>query len=104
MKRKLFFLREESESGPARLEYYDSDKKYRAGLPPKRSITLKTCFNVNRKSDSKHKNAIALYTKDDCFSVVCDTEEEREEWLSAMVELQNDNVDEDEEPRPFFGK
>lgn len=36
MKKKYFILRGESESGPSRLEYYDSEKKWKAGHPPKR--------------------------------------------------------------------
>lgn len=88
MKKKYFVLRSESESCPARLEYYDSEKKYRAGATPKRSICIKTCFNINRKVDAKQKLVIALYTKDDCFSVVADNETDLEEWLNAMLELQ----------------
>ncbi|XP_071037518.1 insulin receptor substrate 1 isoform X1 [Parasteatoda tepidariorum] len=90
MKKKYFVLRTESDSGPARLEYYDSEKKYKAGGVAKRSISIKTCFNINRKIDAKHKFAIALYTKDDCFSVVTDNENSREDWLNAMLELQLD--------------
>lgn len=90
MKKKYFVLRTESESGPARLEYYDNEKKFKAGGTAKRSISIKTCFNINRKVDAKHKLAIALYTKDDCFSVVTDSESSQEEWLNAMLELQLD--------------
>lgn len=90
MRKKYFVLRAESNSGPARLEYYDNEKKFRTGGPAKRSIGIKTCFNINRKVDAKHKYAITLYTKDDSFSVVADTEESVEEWLNAMLELQLD--------------
>ncbi len=104
MKKKLFVLREESSSGPARVEYYDNEKKFKNGSHSKRSIILKTCFNINKKSDSKHKFAIALYTKDDCFSMVCDNEEEQKAWLTAMLEIQNNNMEEGQSPRPLFGK
>ncbi|CAL1297195.1 unnamed protein product [Larinioides sclopetarius] len=90
MKKKYFVLRTESESGPARLEYYDNEKKFKAGSAAKRSIPIKTCFNINRKVDAKHKYAIALYTKDDCFSVVAENEQLQEDWLNAMLELQLD--------------
>jgi hypothetical protein len=36
MKKKYFVLRRESAKLPARLEYYDSDSKFKAGTPPKR--------------------------------------------------------------------
>ncbi|KAG8197682.1 hypothetical protein JTE90_001606 [Oedothorax gibbosus] len=91
MKKKYFVLRTDSDSGAARLEYYDNEKKFKAGQPAKRSIPIKTCFNINRKVDAKHKFAIALYTKDDCFSVVADNEDSCEEWLIAMLELQLDD-------------
>lgn len=90
MKKKYFVLRTESNSGPARLEYYDNEKKFKSGGTAKRSIAIKTCFNINRKVDAKHKFAITLYTKDDSFSVVADNEESVEEWLNAMLELQLD--------------
>jgi insulin receptor substrate 1 len=101
MKKKLFLLRDDSTSGPARLEYHDTEKKFKSGANAKRSIVLKTCFNINKKSDSKHKHAIALYTKDDCFSVICENENEQEEWLATMLELQN-ILDESGQPRPLF--
>ena len=59
--------------------------------------------SINAKSDKKNKYAIALYTKDDCFSIVCDTEKEQCEWLGIMHELQTEE-DDSEEPRPYFGK
>ncbi|XP_076457017.1 uncharacterized protein LOC143291183 isoform X2 [Babylonia areolata] len=102
MKKKYFVLRSTSSSGPARLEYHDSEKKYNAGLPPKRVIHLHTCFNINRKSDSRHKYAIALYTKEECFSVVCEDEKEQERWLTLMLEYQNEFVSEGDRGREHY--
>lgn len=91
MKKKYFVLRGCSNSGPARLEYYDSEKKYRAGAGCKRSIELAGCFNINKKMDPKHKHAISLFTKDDCFSVVAENVDEQESWLGCLLDLQNDS-------------
>lgn len=104
MKKKYFVLRTETPSGPARLEYYDNEKKWKAGTQPKRSIVLKTCFNINRKLDSKQKNVIALYTRDDCFAVVTENEEELDQWLTAMLELQHGTIGliGDTTPKPNF--
>ncbi|KAL8579705.1 hypothetical protein ACOMHN_034781 [Nucella lapillus] len=102
MKKKYFVLRSTSSSGPARLEYYDSEKKFHGGHLPKRAIHLHTCFNINRKSDSRHKNAIALYTKEECFSVVCEDEKEQENWLSLMLEYQNEYVHDGEHCREHY--
>lgn len=102
-KRKYFVLRDESKASSARLEYYDSEKKYRNGHAPKRSITLKNCFNINSKPDAKHKYAIALYTHDDCFAIACTSEEEQQDWLLTMMELRSRNIDENTEARPLFG-
>ncbi|KAL8560834.1 hypothetical protein ACOMHN_032945 [Nucella lapillus] len=102
MKRKFFVLRSTSSSGPARLEYYDSEKKFSLGQPAKRSIRLHTCFNINRRSDSKHKHAIALYTKEDCFSVVCEDEPELDRWLGLMLEYQTEFLTEAERGRQHY--
>lgn len=106
MKKKYFVLRTESDSGPARLEYYDNEKKFKAGGNAKRSIDIKTCFNINRKVDAKHKYAITLYTKDDSFSVVAENEASVEEWLNAMLELQLDGpcLTGGAKLKPKFGK
>lgn len=103
-KKKYFVLRSTSSSGPARLEYYDSEKKLRAGLPPKRSVILHTCFNINKKNDSRQKYAIALYTKDECFSVVADDAVEQELWLNLLLKLQNEFIPPGEMPKRHFGK
>lgn len=110
MKKKFFVLRAGSESGPARLEYYDNEKRMKSN--PKRSIVLQACFNINKKLDPKHKLAIALYTKDDCFSIVPETEAELEEWLTWLLALQQGHVtregnittiDKEAKPKPHFG-
>ncbi|XP_066140189.1 insulin receptor substrate 2-like isoform X7 [Euwallacea fornicatus] len=88
-RKKYFVLREETSDALARLEYYDNEKKFKAGLPPKRAISLKTCFNINKKQDSKHKHVVALYTKDDCFGVAFESEEELKVWLKDFLTLQH---------------
>ncbi|CAG9830268.1 unnamed protein product [Diabrotica balteata] len=102
-RKKWFVLRAETPESSARLEYYDSEKKFNSGQPPKRSIPLKTCFNINKRQDIKHKHVIALYTKDDCFCVVLDTEEELESWLKALLSLQHgEDTTDGEAPRPTY--
>lgn len=107
MKKKYFILRGSSESGPARLEYYDSEKKFRIGstMSAKRSIVLATCFNINRKVDAKNKHCIALYTRDDCFTIVVEDESQLNEWLELMLELQSQPVDgvTRHVPKPHYG-
>lgn len=103
-KRKWFVLRAETADSSARLEYYDSERKFNNGLRPKRSIPLKNCFNINRRLDTKHKHVIALYTKDDCFCVGLDNEEDVENWLKALLELQHgEEAVDGETPKPTFG-
>lgn len=103
-KKKYFVLRSTSSSGPARLEYYDSEKKLRLGQPPKRSLKLHTCFNINKKNDTRQKYAIALYTKDECFSVLADDAVEQELWLNLLLKLQNEFIPAGEMPKPHYGK
>lgn len=103
-RKKWFVLRAaESPDATPRLEYYDSERKFKNGLPPKRAIPLKTCFNINRRNDTKYKHVIALYTKDDCFCVILESEDELDTWLKALLSLQRAKED-GEIPRPTFGK
>lgn len=104
MKKKYFVLRGEGPGCLACLEYYDSKKKFENRQPPKRSILLHSCFNINKRGDTKHKHVIALYTKDECFCLILDNERELDEWLKAMLRLQSGDVPDGEQPRPTFGK
>uniref|UniRef100_A0A8C6KD55 Si:ch73-335l21.1 n=6 Tax=Nothobranchius TaxID=28779 RepID=A0A8C6KD55_NOTFU len=89
MHRRYFVLRGASERGPARLEYYESEKKFRGKAPvPKRVVALETCFNINKRADSKNKHMIVLYTRAESFSVAAESEADQDEWYQAMVELQ----------------
>lgn len=104
-RKKWFVLRAETSESSARLEYYSSEKKFKSGLPPKRIIPLKTCFNINKRTDTKYKHVIALYTKDDCFCIILDTEEEQNSWLADLVKLlHGEETPGGEQPRRLFGK
>ncbi|XP_015176452.1 PREDICTED: insulin receptor substrate 1 isoform X4 [Polistes dominula] len=102
LKKKYFVLRGEAPGYPACLEYYDSKKKFESKHLPKRSILLHSCFNINKRVDTKQKHVIALYTKDECFCLILDNEKELNEWLKAMLLLQSGDVPEGEQPRPTF--
>ncbi|KAK9524067.1 hypothetical protein VZT92_017934 [Zoarces viviparus] len=85
--RRFFVLREPTERCPARLEYYESEKKWRNKTPAKRLITLDSCLCVNMRADAKHKHLIALYTKDEYFAVAADSEQEQESWYTVLTDL-----------------
>lgn len=106
MKRRFFVLHVESNYGVARLEYYGSEKKWKFGCEPRRCIELKSCLNISRKLHTKHKNVIALYTQDDCFSVVAENAEDLELWLNDLLEVQKTfiEVDENARWRPIYGR
>lgn len=93
--KRYFVLRAHSHLGPARLEYYDNEKKFRSGLqrpgPPKRVIFLSQCFTVSRRADAKNKHLLALYTKDEYFAMVADSEQEQDSWYQALSQLINEN-------------
>ncbi|XP_053565997.1 insulin receptor substrate 1 [Bombina bombina] len=90
MHKRFFVLRVASESGLARLEYYENEKKWRhKSGAPKRSIPLESCFNINKRADSKNKHLVALYTKDECFAIAAECEQEQEGWYQALVDLHN---------------
>uniref|UniRef100_A0A3Q0SKZ0 Uncharacterized protein n=1 Tax=Amphilophus citrinellus TaxID=61819 RepID=A0A3Q0SKZ0_AMPCI len=91
--KRFFVLRAASHLGPSRLEYYDSEKKFRNTVlpsPPKRVIYLYQCFTVNKRADSKNKHLIALYTKDEYFAIVAENEQEQEDWYVAISELMSE--------------
>ncbi|XP_061103506.1 insulin receptor substrate 2-B-like isoform X2 [Conger conger] len=109
--KRFFVLRGQSHAGPSRLEYYDSEKKFRntlrstagaasAAVPPKRVIYMYQCFTVNKRADAKHKYLIALYTKDEYFAMVAENEQEQTDWYLALSDLMNEGkkrpVDPDE--------
>lgn len=102
MKKKYFVLYSENGVKSARLEYYDSEKKFKARSSPKRIIILKNCFNINRRLDTKHSNVIALSTKEEVFCIVLETEAELNEWLRALLALQRGEDTESDPPKPFF--
>ncbi|XP_011481883.1 insulin receptor substrate 1-B [Oryzias latipes] len=89
MHRRFFVLRSASELGPARLEYYENEKKFRSKSPvPKKVLNLDTCFNINKRADSKNKHMIVLYTRSESFAIAADSEEVQNEWYQAMLDLQ----------------
>uniref|UniRef100_UPI00398F24EE insulin receptor substrate 2-A-like n=1 Tax=Pristiophorus japonicus TaxID=55135 RepID=UPI00398F24EE len=89
--KRFFVLKGQSHLGPARLEYYDSEKKWRnRSAAPKRVIPLYQCFTVSRRADAKSKYLVALYTKDEYFAMVAENDQEQESWYSAISELMNE--------------
>ncbi|XP_061074043.1 insulin receptor substrate 1-B isoform X1 [Conger conger] len=90
MHRRFFVLRTASVSGPSRLEYYENEKKWRhKSGAPKRSIPLESCFNINKRADSKNKYLVALYTKEEYFAIAADSEQEQDLWYQALLDLHN---------------
>ncbi|XP_037877614.1 uncharacterized protein LOC101745072 isoform X2 [Bombyx mori] len=85
MKKKYFVLRAETADCSARLEYYESEKKFRASAAPKRVLPLKSCYNITRRLDLKQKHVIALFTREEQFCVVAENEQELHAWLSAIL-------------------
>lgn len=104
MSKKYFVLRSTSSSGPARLDYYDSEKKFKAAYPPKRSIHLHKCFNINKKVDSKHKFGIVIFFDQECLSVAAESEVDQEDWLNFLLEYQNEYLQDGEPPKQHYGK
>ncbi|CAN0299450.1 unnamed protein product, partial [Lampetra planeri] len=90
--RRFFVLRGASDAGgPARLEYYDSEKKFRGGAaPPRRSVSLAACLGIIRRADAKHKHLLTLYAKDECLAMAADSEEQQAEWYAALTELHDE--------------
>lgn len=113
-KQKYFVIFEDCPDNPGRLEYFDTEKKFRTTLlkannneivNTKRSIILRSCFNINRRMDTKYKFVIGLYRKDDCFSIILKDEEELNKWLKMLLVVQRGKeLLDGDQPRPTFGK
>ncbi|KAM9850462.1 insulin receptor substrate 2 [Aulostomus maculatus] len=88
--KRFFVLKEQSEGFPARLEYYESEKKWRNKSAAKRVIPLDCCLNINKRADAKHKYLIALYTKDEYFAVAAENEQEQESWYLVLTDLMSE--------------
>lgn len=87
MKKKFFVLRKESGlDSPARLEYYDSERKFRNGQHAKKKINLGKCFSITKKKDPKNEHVIAINVDHDCICIAADTETDILEWLSLLIE------------------
>lgn len=85
--KRFFVLKEPTEGFPARLEYYESEKKWKNKSSAKRVIPLDCCLCINKRADSKHKYLIALYTKDEYFAVAAENEQEQENWYQVLTDL-----------------
>nr|XP_021190992.2 insulin receptor substrate 1 isoform X1 [Helicoverpa armigera] len=101
MKKKFFVLRAETPECSARLEYYESEKKFRAGVAPRRVLPLKSCYNIMRRLDLKQKHVIALFTREEQFCVVADNEQELHAWLTAILKQHRSDDASDELLHPI---
>lgn len=55
-------------------------------------IFLDTCLNIAKKEDSKHK-VFALYTREDAFGLIADSEDELNSWLKSLkIEQRKDEI------------
>lgn len=88
MKKKFFVLYEETSINQARLEYYDTEKKFLQRAEPKRVIYLKDCFNINRRLDTKHRFVIVLSSREGGFGIVLESENDLRKWLDKLLLLQ----------------
>lgn len=91
-KRRYFVLYTENEHEFARLDYYENDKRFKTTPAAyKRSILLKDCFAVIKKHDPRFKKSeifvFAIYTRDDCFSLMFENQEEMNGWFSLINEV-----------------
>ncbi|KAG1956941.1 insulin receptor substrate 2a [Pimephales promelas] len=85
--RRYFVLKDQSDGLPARLEYYENEKKWKNKSAAKRVIFLDSCLSINKRADAKHRYLIAFYTKDEYFAVAAENEQEQESWHGDLTDL-----------------
>jgi hypothetical protein len=91
-RKKYLVLWAENATEPFRIEYFDSEKKFRVGNRShcKRTIRLTEVFAILRKHDpiySRKLHVFALYTKDDCFGLCFDDQSDCDSWFSVLHEI-----------------
>ncbi|KAM3823433.1 LOW QUALITY PROTEIN: insulin receptor substrate 1-like [Vipera latastei] len=88
--RRYFVLRCGGERGPPRLEYYENEKKFRAGglcSRPKKSLLLGGMLTINKRADARHQHLIVLCGREGTFGVAAESAEQQQAWYLALVEL-----------------
>lgn len=88
--RRYFVLRCGSPRGPARLEYFESEKKFHAGGPgtrPKGSFPLASALSISKRADARHRHLLVLCGRGGTFGVAADNAEQQQMWHAALVEL-----------------
>lgn len=91
MKTRYFVLWKDA-AGGVYLEYFDSQKKFEANAnrpfnKKKPPIAVHECFSINKRIVAiKGAYAIAIYTADDVFTIVFDSDKEQREWLDTLVQ------------------
>ncbi|XP_007530590.2 insulin receptor substrate 4, partial [Erinaceus europaeus] len=105
--RRYFVLKVEGADAPARLEYYENARQFRqnvraaaaaaaaesgtavapALIPPRRVIPLYQCFSVSQRADARYRHLIALFTPDEYFALVAESESEQESWYLQLCRL-----------------
>ncbi|KAM6453306.1 insulin receptor substrate 1-like isoform 2-T3 [Liasis olivaceus] len=89
-RRRYFVLRCGGERGPARLEYYENEKKFRAGAlcsRPKKTLLLGGMLTINKRADARHQHLIVLCGREGTFGVAAENAEQQQVWYTALVEL-----------------
>ncbi|KAK9398419.1 insulin receptor substrate 1-like [Crotalus adamanteus] len=88
--RRYFVLRCGGERGPPRLEYYENEKKFRAGglcSRPKKTLFLGGMLTINKRADARHQHLIVLCGREGTFGVAAESAEQQQAWYLALVEL-----------------
>ena len=92
-KPKLFVLYDRTADAPAKLVYFDSEKKYLQNrFHPKREINLKTCLNINRRRDAKDARGqdfmgLDIYTPEDRLQISFDNHEVKFGFCKVRLEI-----------------
>ncbi|XP_034720571.1 insulin receptor substrate 2-A-like isoform X2 [Etheostoma cragini] len=107
---KYFVLRAGSHTGPSRLEWYKSQKKFtameksagKAALyGSTKVIYLRCCLGVSRSSSSRKGHTVVLYAKDQTMVLVVEDQWEQAEWYLAIKKLMEEEQKDEEHGEGF---
>ena len=91
MIKRFFVLYDRTAETPAKLVYFDTEKKYLANrAAPKREIVLKSCLNINRKRDPKDARGqgfmgLDIYTPEDRLQISFDNREVMKQYSEVLL-------------------
>eukprot|EP00112_Aurelia_sp_Birch-Aquarium-sp1_P003405 Seg138.4 transcript_id=Seg138.4/GoldUCD/mRNA.D3Y31 product="Insulin receptor substrate 1" protein_id=Seg138.4/GoldUCD/D3Y31 len=81
---RFFVLHAASKDGRARLESYQSEKKFKDSSTPNRTIFMSDIFSIDKIKDTANDFTFAIYLKDEKLGLIAKFPDDRDSWIEAL--------------------